>query len=341
MTNYEPLISVIIPVYKAERFLYRCIDSVIYQTYTNWEMILVDDGSPDTSGDICDEYAKKDERIRVIHQKNQGASGARNVGLDKATGEWIYFLDSDDYIKENTLEEMLSYSENGYYDVVAGTAVELQANGTFQENALVEEETDINKIRKDVLIDKVGNFAGTRLIKSFVFKNIRFPDFSAREDLFITPHIFFSAKTARIVSKAYYVYSKENPYSVSSGTDLKNIIRFKIGGFLGWMEHAKLAREVDKDIEQFCLRRALCEGIKALVYHSGYPVLPEEEVKAVKEALLLYKNVTLSFKQKVLRYFILHDCHSILFLAGKGRGVAFKVRTYFRVLRWKRYGLVK
>lgn len=69
MTNYEPLISVIIPVYKVERFLHRCVDSVIHQTYTNWEMILVDDGSPDTSGDICDEYAKKDERIKVIHQK--------------------------------------------------------------------------------------------------------------------------------------------------------------------------------------------------------------------------------------------------------------------------------
>lgn len=107
------------------------------------------------------------------------------------------------------------------------------------------------------------------------------------------------------------------------------------------MDHAELARNIDRNIEEICRVRAIREGIKALVYYSGYPVIPEEEVKAVKEALILRKDVTLSFKQKVLRYFILHDCHGILFLLGKGRGVAFKVRTYFRVLRWKRYGLVK
>ena len=89
---YCPLVSVIIPVYKVERFLHRCIDSVIHQTYTNWEMILVDDGSPDTSGDICDEYAKKDKRIKVIHQENQGVSGARNKGLDMAQGEWLSLI---------------------------------------------------------------------------------------------------------------------------------------------------------------------------------------------------------------------------------------------------------
>lgn len=116
--------------------------------------------------------------------------------------------------------------------------------------------------------------------------------------------------------------------------------RFKIGGFLGWMDHAELARNIDRNIEESCRARAIQEGIKALVYYSGYPVIPEEEVKSVKEALILHKDVTLSFKQKVLRYFILHDFYCILFLVGKGRGMAFKVRTYFRKLRWKKYGLM-
>lgn len=111
MKIYNPLISVIIPVYKVEKFLHRCVDSVINQTYKNLEIILIDDGSPDNCGNICDEYAKKDTRIKVIHQENQGLSGARNSGLNIAKGEYIYFIDSDDYIKKNTLENMIKYSE--------------------------------------------------------------------------------------------------------------------------------------------------------------------------------------------------------------------------------------
>ena len=93
----EPLISVIIPVYRVERFLSRCIDSVIGQTYKNLEIILVDDGSPDRCGDICDEYACKDQRIKVIHKENGGVSSARNAGLDIAKGAYVTFIDSDDY----------------------------------------------------------------------------------------------------------------------------------------------------------------------------------------------------------------------------------------------------
>ncbi len=105
---------------KVELFLCCCIESVLHQTYTNWELILIDDGSPDQSEDICDDYAKQDVRIHVIHQKNQGSSGARNAGLDIASGEFVYFLDSDDYVLNDTLEKMVFYSEKGYYDIIMG-----------------------------------------------------------------------------------------------------------------------------------------------------------------------------------------------------------------------------
>lgn len=100
----QPEISVIVPVYKAEKYLYRCVDSILAQTFTNFELILVDDGSPDNSGAICDEYAKKDSRIKVIHKKNGGPSSARNVGLDNAIGEYVCFVDSDDTIDNTFLE---------------------------------------------------------------------------------------------------------------------------------------------------------------------------------------------------------------------------------------------
>ena len=94
----QPLISVIVPVYKVEKYLHRCVDSILNQTYRNLEIILVDDGSPDNCGAICDEYAAKDNRIRVIHQENTGVSAARNAGLEACTGEYVAFVDSDDYV---------------------------------------------------------------------------------------------------------------------------------------------------------------------------------------------------------------------------------------------------
>ena len=107
MLNH-PLISIIVPVYKAEKFLHRCVDSILSQTYRNLEIILIDDGSPDRSGEICDEYAVQDNRIRVIHKENGGVSSARNVALDVCTGEYIAFVDSDDYIFPEMYEKMLS-----------------------------------------------------------------------------------------------------------------------------------------------------------------------------------------------------------------------------------------
>lgn len=100
------MISIIVPVYNAEKYLHRCIDSILAQSYTDFELLLIDDGSPDNSGAICDEYASKDTRIRVFHKKNGGVSSARNVGLDNAKGDWVTFIDSDDWIETDYLMKM-------------------------------------------------------------------------------------------------------------------------------------------------------------------------------------------------------------------------------------------
>lgn len=107
----EPFVSIIVPIYEAEAFLPRCIDSVLSQTYTKFELILVDDGSPDNSGRICDEFAKSDVRIKVLHKLNGGVGSARNVGLDVAIGEYIVFIDADDFIRPQFLEHLLGNSD--------------------------------------------------------------------------------------------------------------------------------------------------------------------------------------------------------------------------------------
>ena len=108
MDKEQPLISVIVPVYNVEKYLKKCVNSITSQTYENLEILLVDDGSTDSSGQICNEFEKNDARIKVIHKKNGGLSDARNAGLDRAKGQYYAFIDSDDYIQDNTIEIMLN-----------------------------------------------------------------------------------------------------------------------------------------------------------------------------------------------------------------------------------------
>lgn len=114
----NPRVSVVIPVYNVEQFLCECVDSVLEQTFQDFEIILVDDGATDNSGAICDDFAQKDDRIKVIHRKNGGLSAARNTGLDAAQGEYIYFLDSDDWIRKDTLELLVASAKTENSDVV-------------------------------------------------------------------------------------------------------------------------------------------------------------------------------------------------------------------------------
>lgn len=131
----DPKISVIIPVYNAESTLRRCVDSVLAQSFTDFECLLINDGSQDRSGEICDEYAAKDSRIRVFHKENGGVSSARNLGLDNATGEWIAFVDSDDWVGEKYLESFLYHSDadivvmDGYFNCLPDNIEEISLPG--------------------------------------------------------------------------------------------------------------------------------------------------------------------------------------------------------------------
>ena len=113
-----PKISVIVPVYNTEKYLHRCVDSILAQTFTDFELLLIDDGSTDSSGAICDEYAQKDSRVRVFHKENGGASSARNLGLDNATGEWITFCDSDDFVYSYWLSNFDVDKNGRTYDII-------------------------------------------------------------------------------------------------------------------------------------------------------------------------------------------------------------------------------
>lgn len=146
-----PEITIVVPIYNVEKYLEKCIHSILNQTFKDFELILVDDGSPDLCGIICDEYEKKDERIIVIHQRNQGVSSARNAGIKIAKGKYIIFLDSDDFIEENMFETMLNTAKEKDVDVVICAVNYCQDDGSIIRSDLINEEYYDNiKLLKDI-----------------------------------------------------------------------------------------------------------------------------------------------------------------------------------------------
>jgi glycosyltransferase involved in cell wall biosynthesis len=183
----SPLISVIIPVYNVELYLKQCIDSVINQTYKNLEIILVDDGSPDNCPQICDDYAKQVNRIVVIHQKNQGLSAARNTGLDVCKGDFIYFLDSDDFIRENAIENLMNaLTENPDCAIAISyfTAYENQMEKIYRSDWLFDKPRLIKsqEFANRLVLEKSNHAACAKLYKKEIFEKIRFQMGKKNED---------------------------------------------------------------------------------------------------------------------------------------------------------------
>ncbi|WP_051207654.1 glycosyltransferase [Butyrivibrio sp. AE3006] len=199
-------ISVIVPVYNVQQYISRCIDSIISQSYPNFEIILVDDGSTDLSGEICDSYAKKDNRIRVFHQKNMGLSAARNTGLDNAKGDLIFFCDSDDYIKSETLENMLKKMHRDHADIVACGMMKVGSQNelfTANEHGVWSgHEAVIQMMRTN----NVCTVACNKLYKKELFDGIRFPVDKMHEDEATTYKLLYNSKIVSYTPEAYYQY---------------------------------------------------------------------------------------------------------------------------------------
>ena len=209
----QPLISVIIPIYNVEPYLKECVDSVLAQTYKNLEIILVDDGSPDKCGQICDDYKKQDDRIIVIHKENGGLSSARNAGLDICKGEYISFIDSDDYVSPCFIEILYKAACFNNADVTTCIgAKQFFAEEDYRpELATNANQSKIQGIDKNVAIEKlcyqtIANGAPFRLYKKKIFDEIRFPVGYVFEDVATTYKTFWAAEKMSIVDADIYGY---------------------------------------------------------------------------------------------------------------------------------------
>lgn len=254
----KPLFSIITPIYKAEKYLYNCVDSILSQTYGNFELLLVDDGSPDNSGIICDEYAKKDSRVRVFHKENGGVSSARNLGLQHMCGDWVIFVDSDDMLYANALEILSQTINNKETDLI-----QFSFNREWIANA--RENFDmaiiplIEYIRQPICkVCACGSCIRSSIINEF---NIRFDsNVKLGEDQLFMFDVFDKIAIITRLPDVLYYY-RPNALSATNNTHARDLI-ISIEAFHEYKKtNENLSALIDRMILYFISELSLKDGV--------------------------------------------------------------------------------
>ena len=205
--SIQPKISIIVPAYNVEKYIRRCIDSILEQTYENFELLLVDDGSTDSTFDILNEYKKKDSRVRVFHKKNGGQGSARNVALNNITGDYIGFVDSDDYIKKDMYQVLLENIIKYDCDIAICGVINdhIFKKKEFKYYSGIEVFENENIIKAYYKTPYIGNMIWNKLYKAQLWNKIRFPEIRSREDIAILYKVYFSCKKICRIGECKYI----------------------------------------------------------------------------------------------------------------------------------------
>lgn len=309
------LVSVIIPVYKVEPYLRECLDSVINQTYRNLEIILVDDGSPDECPKICDEYAERDSRVKVIHKENGGLSDARNKGIDIATGEYITFVDSDDVIHEIYVESLYDNLKKTNSDISVCQSISFNDSQKIKEIEVSNERYVLSG--NDAVQDLYKRLCRIKKIKSFgvgvtawgkmfarkIFSNIRFPYGMLHEDDAVSPKVLYQSNSVCVISSRLYCYR------VTDNSIMNSPFSIKRYDCLDAIEScAVFFREKnEKKLYELALirKKYLLYQYAFLAKHNGiYSEVPKQyHVHFVRDVFFLKKYLNLSWKEPVAFYF--------------------------------------
>lgn len=302
-------ISVIVPVYKVEPYLRRCVDSILAQTYTNLEIILVDDGSPDNCPAICDEYAEQDERVRVIHKSNGGLSDARNAGLDIAIGDWLSFIDSDDWIEPSMYETLMIHAENHEAQIsIGGVFDELMTeNGIAVKKTTAGESVTIESRKK---IDAMRHFlthswsAWDKIYRREIFDGIRYPIGEINEDEAIALQLLDNCDRVVYTNEPFYHYISRPESITTSSFSLKK---------LDWYRHCKAnlawIRENYSDLTGLAAARYRSSLLWSLteiaLSDDSYTEERTELISELKQNLKLFKKIDFTFRSDKVRLWML------------------------------------
>jgi glycosyltransferase involved in cell wall biosynthesis len=277
MNNPTPKISLIVPVYNVENYIHVTLQSILKQSYENWEAILVDDGSLDNSGNICDKYASQDLRFKVIHKPNGGLSSARNTALKHITGEYIFYLDGDDFIHHKTLEQLLRIAQTYNADIVQcdfvfGTAAVFPEINESEAISVYDNRTVFTHFATKVL-------TWGKLYRRSVVGDVQFPEGLVHEDDFTTWKFYYRANSIAVTSVPYYYYTC-NPCSIMAKKEKRPDFLF----FNAYRERIKFFHEHNEvDLEAV----SIIQWLKSLVLLFNNPSLSSNQKK---EILAIFNN---------------------------------------------------
>ncbi len=301
----NPSISIIVPVYNAEKTLNKCVDSILGQTFLDWELLLIDDGCTDQSGKLCDEYAVKDQRIKVFHKKNGGVSSARNIGLNHAKGKWIMFCDADDELMENCLETLTSYIqyENidlilAGYDMIDSSTKVLQSTSNLPYSS--KQINIISAIRLIYRYKYYPCFVWAKLYKGSIIKhnNLSFNEtiYYSEDRLFNIQYLCACRNMIYYTTQSIYkYYVRDN----SAMTSLHNSFNYKsITGFYATLLMYKTVKNkgVTKDIIFYATEDIINSYDYTLERMKKFSIKDKQLKKSLRKKMF----ITLSYKQYLL-----------------------------------------
>ncbi len=296
LSDNSPLVSIVIPIFNVEKYIYQCLDSVIGQTYKNLEIILVDDGSPDECPRICDDYALKDSRIRVIHQKQSGVSVARNAALAVADGKYIAFVDGDDSVNPHLIERSVNVLEQNRLSAVIFEAKLMDECDHFigERFKVYNEYTEISgkEAFNRIIKDELGSQVWKAVYRRSYWDNIWFPEGLLYEDLFVT-HQVYARMTDNVAFLPEQLYHyRLNPNGISLSQDrLGKKAYYIFLGFLNMYDSSK--NNCSNEIIDACLANVTRAARIAL----GYIYLTREFRNECKQFLEKEKNQIFACKK--------------------------------------------
>lgn len=291
MTNSACKISVIVPVYNVKKYLPRCVDSILSQTFKDFELLLIDDGSTDGSGDICDNYATNDNRIKVFHKPNEGISATRNFGIGHANGMYIQFVDGDDWIEPDMFGQMLAIADNTNADIVG-------CNFFIDFDYCRNEINCYHELKEDFVREVISDHWGVVwkiLVKKglYIDNSIRFPSgINGGEDYVVCVELSVSAKRIRCINKPLYHYNR----SVNNNSIMSSYSRRKV------QDQIDATLEVESFLVNHGIKDKYEEELNVRKFNAKYPLLRNsvgEWLRIFPECNYLYRWLLTGRKSKL------------------------------------------
>lgn len=318
----EDLISIIVPIYNVEKYLSQCVESLINQTYKNIEIILVDDGSKDNCGNICDEYAQKDNRIIVVHKENGGLSDARNKGIDIAKGKYFVFVDSDDYVSNKFVENLYQMILENDCDIAICDYLQFENTLPVQEELQIKVDVLSNiEVLSKIYSENVKMIvAWNKIYKKELFNQIRYPFGKINEDEFTTYKLIYKANKVAISNEPLYYYRFNSSSIMGSGFNEKRL------QYIEALEE-RMQFYKEKSLDKLYKETEICylDGLITFYIHSKQSNI--QDSKKIEKLLsskfkLSYKkmkNNELIDKVRRRKYIIFNFSDKLFYLLLKGK----------------------